>query len=620
MKRRFLDFGIGIDIPLAAATETFAIVAKRRVGKSNTAVVMAEAFYGVEIPFCAVDPKGDWYGVRADGPRLKGLNVVIFGGRHADLPLEYTEGAFIAELVAKRRISCVLDVSQFSDLEKSRFLTDFANALLRLNTDPVHLFLEEADDYLPQVLRFKEQGRCVAAFQKLVRQGGFRGIGVTAITHRCPALDKGILNQSETLIVHRTKAPKDKKTVGEWFEKTGEEGKEILKTLSKLANGEAWIVSHFLELDEPRRVQFPRRGTFDSGATPEVGGRRRKAATLTVVDIDALRERMKEAIERAKAEDPKELQKRIRELETERASAQARVVQAQPYAPPSIDVATLKKQLAQRSRTIEVPMFSKAASKDLLIAINKVNLSVARAASIRITDVGERMNQDAKRLEEVIEKFMAKLREDRQPVLPTREPFPLAIVPSETSRKKGRFDIVPVTGPLPEGARSATPSKANGKPLPKGAREILRQLVAMKRPLSLAEVAALSGIPPKGSTFRTYRSLLRTKGYVEEQADGRLAVTGPGFAIVGPVPGPKTAKELYDHWARKLPKGARDMLWILMDVYPQPLAREELGRRTNTDPAKSTYRTYMSLLRRRGLAETEGDTVSASATLFEGGR
>lgn len=67
---RSLDFGIGIEIPMSAATETFAIVAKRRVGKSNTAVVMAEAFYAAGIPFCTIDPKGDWYGVRIDGPRM----------------------------------------------------------------------------------------------------------------------------------------------------------------------------------------------------------------------------------------------------------------------------------------------------------------------------------------------------------------------------------------------------------------------------------------------------------------------------------------------------------------------------------------------------------------------
>lgn len=37
-------------------------------------------------------------------------------------------------------------------------------------------------------------------------------------------------------------------------------------------------------------------------------------------------------------------------------------------------------------------------------------------------------------------------------------------------------------------------------------------------------------------------------------------------------------------------------------------------------PAKSTYRTYMSLLRRRGLAQSDSENVQASAALFEGGR
>lgn len=140
------------------------------------------------------------------------------------------------------------------------------------------------------------------------------------------------------------------------------------------------------------------------------------------------------------------------------------------------------------------------------------------------------------------------------------------------------------------------------------------------KPLTAVEVAALAGIAQKSSTFRTYKSLLRTKGYLVEHTDGRLAITDQGFAIVGPVAGPKTAQELYDHWARRLPSGAREMLRVIMEVYPHALERDELGRRTQIDPATSTYRTYMSLLRRRGLAQTDRTLVQASPALFEGGR
>lgn len=82
-----------LDLPLEAVTETFAILAKRGKGKTNTAVVMAEEMIGAGLPVVVLDPVGVWWGIRssADG-KAPGLPVVIFGGDHADLPLEEHAG------------------------------------------------------------------------------------------------------------------------------------------------------------------------------------------------------------------------------------------------------------------------------------------------------------------------------------------------------------------------------------------------------------------------------------------------------------------------------------------------------------------------------------------------
>lgn len=102
-------------------TETFAILAKRRAGKSNAAVVMAEEMYAAGLPWVAVDPKGDWYGVRASGDgRKPGLAVIVFGGLHADVPLEPASGRLVAGLFAERRLSGVLDVSEMTKADQRR--------------------------------------------------------------------------------------------------------------------------------------------------------------------------------------------------------------------------------------------------------------------------------------------------------------------------------------------------------------------------------------------------------------------------------------------------------------------------------------------------------------------
>ena len=94
------------------------------------------------------------------------------------------------------------------------------------------------------------------------------------------------------------------------------ENPQIVEDLPGLADGEAWVWSPNW-LRTTKRIRFRRRRTFDSGATPKVGASKRPPATLADVDLGALTERMSETIERAKADDPKELRKRIATLERE---------------------------------------------------------------------------------------------------------------------------------------------------------------------------------------------------------------------------------------------------------------------------------------------------------------
>jgi DNA helicase HerA-like ATPase len=77
-----------LQIPLNAATKTFAILAKRGAGKSYTAAVLAEEFFKHHIPFVVFDPIDVWWGLRlAQDGKQQGLPVVVFGTEHADIPL-----------------------------------------------------------------------------------------------------------------------------------------------------------------------------------------------------------------------------------------------------------------------------------------------------------------------------------------------------------------------------------------------------------------------------------------------------------------------------------------------------------------------------------------------------
>lgn len=310
------EAGATFKIPLQGVTETFGILAVKGAGKSNAAAVLAEEMYDHELPWVAVDPKGDWWGLRSSGDGSgAGLSIVVFGGLHGDVPLEPSSGNLIADLVVEHRLTCVLDVSEMTRADQRRFLRDFAKRLYRFNREPLHLFCEEADEYIPQMVR-GEAAEVVGAFEQIVKRGRFRGIGATLITQRSASLNNDVLTQVGTLFAMRTTGPPDRKKILGWCDYHAS-GADLVRELPTLDDGESFVISPSW-LKAIDRVRFRRRRTFDSGATPLVGRKAtRPPVKLADVDLAAIKEQMADTIERAKADDPKELKRRIAELTAE---------------------------------------------------------------------------------------------------------------------------------------------------------------------------------------------------------------------------------------------------------------------------------------------------------------
>ncbi len=97
-----MTFQIAEDLalPVEAVTQTFAVLAKRGVGKNYTALVLVEEMLKHGHQVVVVDPVGVSWGLRAaaDGQR-PGLPIVILGGDHGDVPLHTTSGPIVAGLV-----------------------------------------------------------------------------------------------------------------------------------------------------------------------------------------------------------------------------------------------------------------------------------------------------------------------------------------------------------------------------------------------------------------------------------------------------------------------------------------------------------------------------------------
>lgn len=269
---------------------TIALVGRTGSGKSYATKGLIEPELTVGMRVCVIDPTGAWWGLRLrpDGV-TPAFAVVIFGGDHADVPITSDQGEPLAEVVLDgRAVQSVIDISDMSGSEQTRFLTAFFERLYARNRSPLTLVMDEADAYCPQN-PLPEQRRLQGSVNKIVRRGRIKGFRPIMITQRPAVLDKSVLSQIDTLIAMRLTSPQDRKAIEEWVKGNADVGqaKEVLDSLASLPRGEGWYWAPHDDVLERRT--FPLIMTFDSSRTPERGETLREVAPTALADIDGLR-------------------------------------------------------------------------------------------------------------------------------------------------------------------------------------------------------------------------------------------------------------------------------------------------------------------------------------------
>lgn len=636
-----------LKLPLDAAARRLAILAMSGAGKSNVAVVLAEQMHAAGIPWVAIDPKGDWWGVRSsrDG-RGPGLPVPIFGGLHADVKIEPTAiaGRELAEVIVAKRLTSVVDVSEFTDRQAMwAFLAAFGETLLHKNRQVLHLFLEEADEYLPQ--KTNERGnlpKCLGVWQRVVKRGRFRGLGSTQITQRSAALNKDTLYQAEALIALRATGKGDRDAVRGWVEHHNAAA-EIVASLPTLGDGEGWFSSPaWLRITE--RVQFNRRRTFDSGSTPVLLEPNAKPATLADIDLDALRDSMSTAIAQAKADDPAELRKL---LDAERAGAMraericedvARVLGAEDrtYVPGALETAV--RALAGRVERIEVPVITdddllriedaitRSAvtlrnfidqARGLITGIEQAFAAPLVEAVTHVDDLGDRLR--AHRIARTETPHAQRATGDGRHVHPA--------LPSTEDRRPSTRDHRPDQADAPHGrfgSRSApaTPGGDVGT-LSAMARAFLIALAQRQGQAGVTKgkILAYTGYRSSGNTSAQFAALVRD-GLVDVPVTGALRITAAGLAALGdfePLPTGRALRErvLNDG---KLNAMETAFLRVLFRHYPRDIAKGEILAETNYASSGNTSAAFAHLVAIDYAVKSGSARLKAADVFFEEGR
>lgn len=560
-----LNIAKDLSLPSDVVTQTFAVLAIRRVGKTYTASVMAEEMMKAGLPFVALDPTGAWWGLRAsaDGKR-EGFPVVIIGGEHGDLPLEPTAGKVLADLVVDHPGWYVIDLSQTnSNAEQDRIAGDFAEQLYRRkakNTFPLHLFVDEADAFAPQQA-FPNQKRMLGAFEALVRRGGIRGIGTTLITQRPAVLNKNVLTQADNLIVLRVTSPQDRGAIDDWVKGNGtkEQRDVMMNGLAALQQGEAWIWSPGT-LGIFQKVRIRERETFNSSATPKAGEHRIEPQKLARVDLDNLRDKIASTIEKAKADDPKELRAEITKLKRQLAEK----------APAQPDQAAIDRAVVETERRVEAK-YQKA-----------------------ISDLQERLDN------------IAALAGSPLPTPEISAKHPCTHKSTASEQKNH----------TPTHKRAPSAHTNSGQPLPKGERAILATLAAYEEAGRTAvQVALITGYAHNGGGFRNYLGALRSKGWIEGDSS-RLTITVAGLVALGDFDPLPSGPDLVNHWLDNLGKCERAILQALIRAYPREMSVEEVATATSYEAAGGGFRNALGRLRTLELISGRG-MLRASDVFFE---
>ena len=563
-----LHISADLSLPLEAVTQTFAILAKRGAGKSYTASVMAEEMLKAGQQIVAIDPTGSWWGLRSLYP------IVVLGGEHGDVPLEESAGEVIARAIVEHRFPAVVDLSLFRKGQLIRFMLTFAETLYRLNREPVHLFFDEADAVAPQERRQGgDENRMLGAMEDIVRRGRKRGIGCTLITQRPAVLNKNVLTQCESLFALRLTHPRDIGAIREWIDVHADpaQAKLLESELPSLPIGTAWFWSPGW-LGIMQKVAIRKRETFDSSATPKPGESPRKPKSLAAVDVAALGDQIQQTVQKAKADDPKELRKKIAELE--------KLLSAKPAA--AVDQAAIERAIT-----------AAVAARD-----REWQATVKQRESV-IGDL-------SKRLVKIV---------DLAHVNGSIELAPLPAVGEITPRNNLRAS--------PQVKSTKTVAKAvaetnvihsgnySESPLGKGERRILTA-IAQHGTASREQLTVLTGY--KRSSRDAYLQRLRTAGAVEQTGD-EITATPEGLAMLGTFEELPTGCALLEYWLGRLTGGERELLRCIAGWYPEAIDRDALS--TETGYKRSSRDAYLQRLKSRRLIDCDRGTVKANDSLFD---
>lgn len=598
-------------LPPDVVTSTLVVYGGKGMGKTNLGSVLIEELTKAGLRWCLLDPMGVSWGLRhsADG-KGPGVECVILGGAHGDIPIEPTGGAIVADLVIDEGVNTIIDFSRkangqmWTAGERVRFVTDYARRLFERQgelldgrrREPIMQLLDEAARYIPQQIPAGnlDLAKCVGAWEQICEEGRNIGLGVAFLTQRSARMNKSVSELADVMFAFRTIGPNSLDAVMDWLGEHVERARvrELSAQVRELDVGHALVVSPgWLRVEKIAHIRH--RETFDSSATPKAGQSARKITGQGAKpDLARYQQRMAATIEKVKADDPKELRKEIAALKKE--NSQFRNSKPAIAAKPVIDQTSIDKAV-ERAVAAE-----RVRARRLIDSVLRSTASAQKALD-RIGPIVTSVNMA---LVDVHEVFGA-------------EPAPVA-VPLQPSTPRV---VSPVRAPREPRAGS------NGEAVEGVGKSGKRILAALAFYESVGKVrvepswvAAFVGMSTSGGSWGARLSELR-KADLVITGGGGIELTDKGRAAADTSGNPTSLQGLHDKWRAKLGGSARRMLDVLLAAYPEAITRADLGAAVEMDIGGGSFGARLSELRAPGLLDDKAPRgeLRASDVLFPEG-
>jgi hypothetical protein len=318
---------------------------------------------------------------------------------------------------------------------------------------------------------------------------------------------------------------------------------------------------------------------------------------------------MAASIEKAKADDPKELRKEIANLRTQLTKAQKSPATAS--AKPVVDEKAIERAV---SRALD----AQAA------AISKANWETVKVGRKAV----DQLERAATSISEAVPGLRSML---------ARLETPVPIAPNGNGNGHTRAGVAAPTlagtGSQPGGvsvrtvtprASSRDPKSTSESPIGRTPQRMLNALLFFERigvsQPTRAQLGGFVGVSPSTGTFRNYLSELRSFAFINDLGTERVELTHAGRSQASEEGLPRSLEELHRTWRAKFGATPARMFDVLLDAYPNTVTRDNLAAAVGVDPSTGTFRNYLSELRSPGaLEDVSKSEVRVADMLFPEG-